>query len=104
MSTPRSGWDASNAASLATSVSAVTDSSLSVIVWFAWIETVRTSSVFTGCFASPLGSTRSVLFSMSGVVIMKMISSTNARSSSGVTFSSLSVCSAWRSEKRRISC
>ena len=43
-----------------------------------------------------------MLFSMSGVVIMKMISSTNAKSSSGVTFSSLSVCSALRSENLRI--
>ena len=43
-----------------------------------------------------------VLLSMSGVVMMKMISSTNARSSNGVTLISESVWKECFCEKRRM--
>src|SRR5262245_45272372 len=48
------------------------------------------------------GNRKSSPFSSSGVVITKMMSSTNARSSSGVILISLSVTSELRCEKRRI--
>ena len=67
------------------------------------METVCTFVGLTSAFAVELvGTTRSMLFSSRGVVIMKMISSTNARSSSGVTFSSLTVWRALRSENLRM--
>jgi hypothetical protein len=52
-----------------------------------------------GGFLVPLdGVTRFILLSSSGVVIMKMMSSTNARSSSGVILISLNVERFWRCE------
>jgi len=52
-----------------------------------------------GGFVAPLdGITRFMLLSSSGVVIMKMMSNTNARSSSGVMLISLSVERPWRCE------
>ena len=52
-----------------------------------------------GGFVAPLdGITRFMLLSSSGVVIMKMMSNTNARSSSGVILISLSVERFWRWE------
>ena len=38
------------------------------------------------------GTTRSMLFSIRGVVIIKMINNTKTKSSMGVMFSSVSVC------------
>src|SRR5205814_8999531 len=56
------------------------------------IETVCTSDGLTGALATPLeGMTRFTLFSINGVVIMKIISNTKARSSSGVILISESV-------------
>src|SRR5437867_10189766 len=67
------------------------------------MDTVCTCDLLIGGFFAPLdGITRFMLLSSSGVVIMKMISSTNARSSSGVTLISLSVERFWRCEKRLI--
>jgi hypothetical protein len=52
-----------------------------------------------GEFFVPLdGITRFILLSSSGVVIMKMINNTKARSSSGVIFISLNVERFWRCE------
>jgi hypothetical protein len=52
-----------------------------------------------GGFFVPLdGITRFILLSSSGVVIMKIMSSTKARSSSGVMFISLNVERFWRCE------
>jgi len=63
------------------------------------IETVCTCEVLIGGFFVPLdGITRFMLLSSSGVVIMKMISSTNARSRSGVMLISLNVERFWRCE------
>src|ERR1051326_1286156 len=47
-----------------------------------------------------VGNFKSIPFSSSGVVMTKMISNTNARSSSGVMLMSLSVTSELRCEKR----
>ena len=56
------------------------------------IEMVWTAAGLTGALVAPLdGMTRFMLFSSSGVVIMKMISRTKARSSSGVMLISESV-------------
>ena len=55
----------------------------------------------SGPACRPSGSFRLMLCSSSGVVMTKMISSTNARSSSGVMLISLSVTSELRCEKRR---
>jgi hypothetical protein len=52
-----------------------------------------------GGFLVPLdGITRFILFSRSGVVIMKIMSNTKARSSSGVILISLNVERLWRCE------
>ena len=66
-----------------------------VIVW------TLSGSAF-GLVAVPLGRARSLLLSISGVVIMKMTSSTKHRSSIGVTLISESVRRPSRWEKRRI--
>src|SRR4029077_14102089 len=67
------------------------------------MEIVWTCEGSTVCVASPLvGTTKLMLFSINGVVMIKMINRTNARSSSGVTLISVSVCNVCRSEKRRI--
>src|SRR5277367_4451366 len=67
------------------------------------IEIVCTWEGSKDWVASPLvGTTRFTLFSINGVVMMKMISRTNARSSSGVTLISVNVCKVCRSEKRRM--
>jgi hypothetical protein len=56
------------------------------------IEIVWTCALLTGGLAALLeGMTRFMLFSSRGVVIMKIIRSTKARSSSGVTLISLKV-------------
>jgi hypothetical protein len=63
------------------------------------METVSTFDGSTAPSAASLvGTTRSMLFSNSGVVIMKMMSNTKAKSSSGVTLISESVVSACLSE------
>ena len=63
------------------------------------IETVCTCDVLIAEFFVPLdGITRFILLSSSGVVIMKMMSSTKARSSSGVILISLNVERFWRCE------
>src|SRR5277367_7107914 len=67
------------------------------------MEIVCTWEGSTDWVASPLvGTTRFTLFSINGVVMIKMISNTNARSRSGVTLISVSVCKVCRSEKRRM--
>ena len=61
------------------------------------IESVCTCDLLIGGFFAPLdGITRFMLLSRSGVVIMKMMSSTNARSSNGVILISLRVERLWR--------
>jgi cystathionine beta-lyase/cystathionine gamma-synthase len=63
------------------------------------IETVCTCDVLMGGFFAPLdGITKFILLSRSGVVIMNMMSSTKARSSSGVILISLNVERLWRWE------
>src|SRR5207247_9971883 len=65
------------------------------------IATVCTCDELIGGLVAPLdGITRLILFSSNGVVIMKIISSTKARSSNGVTLISLSVERLWRWEYR----
>lgn len=59
---------------------------------FSSIEIVLTCEGSTDCVASPLvGTIRFTLFSIKGVVMMKIMRSTNARSSNGVTLISVSV-------------
>ena len=66
-------------------------------------ESVWTAAGLIGAFVVPLEGMMSVLlFSISGVVIMKMIRRTKARSSSGVMLISESVVREVRLEKRRM--
>ena len=63
------------------------------------METVCTFDLLIGGFFAPLdGITRFMLLSSNGVVIIKIMSNTNARSSNGVTLISLSVERLWRCE------
>src|SRR5438105_1735655 len=67
------------------------------------IEIVCTWALLMGALAALLeGMTRFMLFSSNGVVIIKIISSTKARSSNGVTLISLSVEKLLRLESRFI--
>ena len=92
MTIATSGFARFNCVRRATRSAAITVLSLILIVSRRSIEIVWTFAVLTGAFAAPLdGIIRFMLFSSSGVVIMKMISKTNARSSNGVMLISESV-------------
>jgi len=85
MTTATSGFVRFNSTSRERSVCLSTASLLNRIVSCRSIEIVCTCAGSTGRFAAPLdGITRFTLFSNNGVVIMKMIRRTKARSSNGV--------------------
>ena len=63
------------------------------LMYASLIEILNVWAGFTAPAAVELfGTTRSMLFSRSGVVIMKIINNTKTRSSIGVMFSSVRVC------------
>src|SRR5262249_50718856 len=92
MTMATSGFVRFSSSNRAVKDSASTISSLILIVSARSIEIVWTCVLVTGGLAALLeGMTRFMLFSSSGVVIMKIIRSTKARSSNGVTLISLRV-------------
>src|SRR6476620_7879448 len=87
-----SGFARFNSSSRAVNESESTISLFILMVSSRSIEIVWTCALLMGALAALLeGITRFMLFSSNGVVIIKIISSTKARSSNGVTLISLSV-------------
>jgi len=94
-----SGWARFSSTNWALSAALSTTWLLNLIVSVRSIEIVCTCEELIGKLVAPLeGMTRLMLFSSSGVVIIKMMSKTKARSSRGVMLISLSDERLWRCE------